>query len=83
MLEMFKGTTALVLVLCVSVYRCCGGSGTQLSFSLFVSRSGPISYEGVLPAIDLALSLVNNDSSLLPGFTLEYPENAFVDAMVS
>ena len=79
---MLKGAIALVLVLSASICSCCGGSRTELPFSLFLSRSGPISYEGVLPAVELALSLVNNDSSLLPGFTLGYPPDAFVDAMV-
>lgn len=80
---MSQGTTALVLVLSASICSCCVGSRAELPFGLFLSRSGPISYEGVLPGIELALSLINNDTSLLPGYRLEYPQDAFVDAMVS
>lgn len=80
---MFQGTTALVILLSATACSWCAGSRPQLPFGLFISRSGPISYEGVLPAVELALSLVNNDTSVLPGFSLGYPKGSFVDAMVS
>ena len=80
---MFQGTTALVIILSATACSWCASSRPPLPFGLFLSRSGPISYEGVLPAVELALSLVNNDTSVLPGFSLEYPQDAIVDAMVS
>lgn len=80
---MFQGTTALLIILSATACSWCASSRPKLPFGLFLSRSGPISYERVLPAVELALSLVNNDTSVLPGFSLGYPQDAFVDAMVS
>ena len=54
---------------------------TPLYFSLIQSfSSGPYISAYSMPGLQLALDLINNDSSLLPGYSLHY---VFTDTPVS
>ena len=59
-----------------------GAKTNNLTLGLFVSRSGSVVYEGVLPAVDLALDSINANSSILPDFVLDYDKDV-IDSMVS
>ena len=43
-----------------------------LNFSLVVSNVAAFNTLGVVPAIDDVLDIINNDSSILPGYKLQY-----------
>ena len=48
---------------------------TPLHFALIMSLDGPFSVyngSGTVPGVKVALDRINNDSSLLPGYTLHY-----------
>lgn len=57
-----------------------GAKTNNLTLGLFVSRSGSVVYEGVLPAVDLALDSINANSSILPDFVLDYDKDV-IDSM--
>ena len=43
-----------------------------LRFSLMVSNSSDFDTLGVVPAVDKVLDIITNDSSILPGYKLQY-----------
>lgn len=53
---------------------------TPLHFALILSFSDPFVSSGSLAGIKVALDRINNDTSLLPGYTLHY---ALTDCKVS
>ena len=78
---------AVLLLLLGALYGLSHGQNrsnlSNLTFGLFVSRSGSISLEGVLPAIDMALNKINSNDSVLPGYYLNYgTRDQIIDAMV-
>ena len=80
-LLLFVNLFVLALLSKFAVVNGTDGTKGNLTLGLFVSRSGTVVYEGVLPAIDRALELVNNDSNILPDYVLGYDN--VVDSMVS
>ena len=44
----------------------------QLYFLFIKSKGGPVDTSSVIPAVDLALEYVNNDSTILPDYNLAY-----------
>ena len=77
---LFVNLFVLALLSKFAVVKGTDGTKGNLTLGLFVSRSGTVVYE-VLPAIDCALELVNNDSNILPDYVLGYDN--VVDSMVS
>ena len=55
-------------------------AGKALVFGLIMSFGGNIDSSGAVPGVRVALDRINNDSSLLPGYTLHY---ALSDSRVS
>lgn len=55
-------------------------SKKALVFGLIMSFGGNIDSSGAVPGVRVALDRINNDSSLLPGYTLHY---ALSDSRVS
>ena len=51
-----------------------------LHFALIQSLQGQVNGSGIVAGVKVALDRINNDSSLLPGYTLHY---TFTDSMVS
>ena len=49
----------------------------QLYFQVFASQSGEADISGYIPAVDLALSLINDNSSILPEYELKYTDIFF------
>ncbi len=47
---------------------------TELYFSFITALTGSPQSSGGIPVIDLALNQINNDSRLLPNYTLKYTE---------
>lgn len=45
---------------------------TPLYFSLIQSLTGPLATNGTVAGVKVALDRINNDSSLLPGYSLHY-----------
>ena len=45
-----------------------------LYFQLIVSQSREVDVSGYIPAVDLALSLINDNSSILPEYELKYTD---------
>ena len=49
--------------------------GTKpLHFQLLVSQNKDADFSGYIPAVDLALSLINDNSSILPEYELKYTD---------
>ena len=75
----------LSLVVLVSslqqVYCQNNDSRIPLYFSYITSKTGDYVAGGAIPAVDLALEQINNSSSILPNYTLEYTE--ILDSNVS
>ena len=44
----------------------------QLYFSLMVSSAAGLNTSGVVPAVERALQDINNDSTILPGYSIHY-----------
>ena len=55
-------------------------ANNALVFGLIMSFGGNIDSSGAVPGVRVALDRINNDSSLLPGYTLHY---ALSDSRVS
>ena len=47
-------------------------SRTPLHFALVLSFGGDYTSVGVLPGVQIALDYINNEPSILPGYTLHY-----------
>ena len=80
-LLLFVNLFLLTLLSKFTVVNGTDGTKGNLTLGLFISRSGTVIYEGVLPAINLALRLVNEDPNILPDYVLGYDD--VVDSMVS
>lgn len=57
-----------------------GSANKALVFGLIMSFGGNIDSSGAVPGVRVALDRINNDSNLLPGYTLHY---ALSDSRVS
>ena len=66
---MNKGTTAIRTI------------RKDLYFQLVVSQSERFDFSGYIPAVDVALRLINNNTSILPDYELKYTD--IIDAKVS
>ena len=70
--------TSVVLVLLVALMNAVATSGSaiNLQFSYVLTSTVDPLYgvrlESTVPAVDLALDYINNNSSLLPGYNLTY-----------
>ena len=53
----------------------------SLYFSYITTKTGVYQVAGAIPAVDLALEQINNSSSVLPNYILEYTD--ILDSMVS
>ena len=53
----------------------------SLYFQLVVSQSERFDFAGYIPAVDVALGLINNNASILPDYELKYTD--IIDAKVS
>ena len=82
---------AVVLVwLCAVVPR--GGEGqsasgsqpekTQLYFSYITTKTGSFVAAGAIPAVDLALRLINDRTDILPNYTLGYTDILDSEVMI-
>ena len=49
-----------------------GDGNEDIFFGLMMSFGGDYRSHGAVPAVQVALELINKDSSLLPGYTLHY-----------
>lgn len=49
-----------------------GDTRTSLSIALLMSFGGAFNSSGSVPGVQVALDLINNDTSLLPGYKLGY-----------
>ena len=47
---------------------------TQLFFSYITTKTGSFVAAGAIPAVDLALRLINDRTDILPNYTLDYTE---------
>ena len=56
-------------------------SNEQLSFSFIVSGASTLNTSGVASSVDKALELVENDTTVLPGYSLCFSQ--VLDAQVS
>ena len=56
-------------------------SRIPLYFSYITTKTGDYVGAGAIPAVDLALEQINNSSSILPSYTLEYTD--ILDSNVS
>ena len=56
-------------------------SRIPLYFSYITTKTGDYVGAGAIPAVDLALEQINNSSSILPNYTLEYTD--ILDSNVS
>ena len=75
---------AVVLIwLCAVVPRGSGGDSasgsqpeekTQLYFSYITTKTGNFVAAGAIPAVDLALRLINDRTDILPNYTLGYTD---------
>ena len=63
-----------ITVLLVIVSHCSCKDKENLFFQLYVSNSSSVDASVGIPAINYALQLINNDSSLLPNYNLTYIE---------
>ena len=52
----------------------CGNASTKLPLHIayYTSKSGTFVSSGTIPAVDLALDLINDDDGILPGYNLSY-----------
>ena len=53
----------------------------SLYFQLVVSQSERFDFSGYIPAVDVALRLINSNASILPDYELKYTD--IIDAKVS
>ena len=78
-------TQVLILVMLMSslqqVYCQSNDSRIPLYFSYITTKTGDYVGAGAIPAVDLALEQINNDSSILPNYTLQYTD--ILDSNVS
>ena len=63
-----------ITVLLAIVSHCSCKDKENLFFQLYVSNSSSVDASVIIPAVDYALQLINNDSSLLPNYNLTYIE---------
>ena len=64
----------------------CQSPKTQLYFSFITAHSQQYTALGAVPAIELALQRINNDSTILPGYNLSYTNdvgNSLVSKLAS
>ncbi len=68
--------TMVLLVLHPGNKVLCAGNieKTVIHFSFITALSGDSSSSGGIPVIDFALEQINNDSRLLPNYTLKYTD---------
>ena len=75
----------LILVVLMSslqqVHGQSNDSRIPLYFSYITTKTGDYVGAGAIPAVDLALEQINNSSSILPNYTLEYTD--ILDSNVS
>ena len=66
----------LILIMLMSslqqVHGQSNDSRIPLYFSYITTKTGDYVGAGAIPAVDLALEQINNSSSILPNYTLEY-----------
>ena len=81
----FLQVEVLTLVMLLSTLQqvCSQGNDgrTPLYFSYITTKTGDYVGAGAIPAVDLALEQINNSSSILPNYTLEYTD--ILDSNVS
>ena len=79
------GTRVLILVMLMSsqqqAYCQSNDSRIPLYFSYITTKTGDYVGSGAIPAVDLALEQINNDSSILPNYILQYTD--ILDSNVS
>ena len=51
-----------------------GEEKLALNFPYITTKTGSFVASGAIPAVDLALELINNRSDILPNYTLQYTE---------
>lgn len=54
---------------CTAVY---GDREQPLYFSLLVSSAATLNTSGVVSAVEQALGMIHNDTTMLPGYSLQY-----------
>jgi len=64
--------SSLVCAVRLDLGSCESSNKTQLYFSFITAHSEQYTALGAVPAIDLALQRINNDSTILPGYNLSY-----------
>ena len=57
------------------------GEEHQLLLSFITTRTGDLVSSGAIPMVDLALEQINNHTSILPGYSLDY--TSVLDSQVS
>ena len=76
-MEPLKESSLLVLLLACLLHPVASNNKIELQFSYVLTPSAVdpvhgVGLESTVPAVDLALVLINNDSNLLPGYSLGY-----------
>ena len=66
---------SFVLMLVSEVINCAGDDKQKLYAQIIVSQESDFDFSGYIPAIKLALKLINDErSGILPNYTLEHTE---------
>ena len=66
--------TSLKVLLLAAAVSCANSERTPLHFLYIYADSPSYNSTGAIPAMDIALENINGDSSLLPGYTLNYTQ---------
>ena len=64
--------TLIVSVVILGSTRAAAGNETDVYFSLIVSSAPTLNSSGVVPQVNRTLELINNESAILPGYTLKF-----------
>lgn len=65
---------SLKVLLLAAAVSCANSERTPLHFLYIYADSSSYNSTGAIPAVDIALENINGDSSLLPGYTLNYTQ---------
>ena len=71
----------LTLLIALSLGTSSAADQPGLYFSLIVSSTTTINMSGIVSAVDQALELINNNTTILPGYSLQYTQE--LDTQVS
>ena len=79
--QKFRSFVAALMLLVLLTLAPASGEEQQLLFSFITTHTGDLVSSGAIPMVDLALEQINNNSSILPGYSLGY--TSVLDSQVS